>query len=244
MTVMVQLNRADDAGSVSPSWTASTGSVETPAMARWLPAARMAWAVVAVFSLGSFLVMVALGYGQLIHVTSGTRHALARAGLSPTTYALLRLALDTAFVAVFTVVGWVIYLRRHADWMALLTALALVVWGPHNGSLVGTGYGPPSTSTGLSAVGASLVGLIGYGSWMLFFYLFPSGRFVPRWTRLCAVAWVGMVVLWAATPFGPPHWPRLLAVALVSVLWGSFAVSQVYRYRRVSTPTQRLQTKW
>jgi len=25
---------------------------------------------------------------------------------------------------------------------------------------------------------------VGYMAWMLFFYLFPSGRFVPRWTAL------------------------------------------------------------
>lgn len=163
---MVQLNRADDMESVSPSRTPSAGPADTTTMARGRPqgvplhAVRVAWAAVAVLSLGVFLVTVVLGYGQLIHVNGETRRSLAHAGLSPTSYALLHLSLDTAFAAVFTAVGWVIYLRRRADWLALLTALALVVWGPHNGLLVGIGYGPPSTSTGLSGVGASMAGLI------------------------------------------------------------------------------------
>jgi len=240
---MVQLKRTNDMESVSSSRTASAGPAATTTMARWLPAARIAWAVIAVFSLGVFLVTVVLGYGQLIHVNGETRRSLAQAGLSPTGYALLRLALDTAFAAVFTIVGWVIYLRRRADWMALLTALALVVWGPHNGLLVGIGYGLPSTSTGPSGVGAGMAGLLAYGSWMLFFYLFPSGRFVPRWTRFCAIAWAVYAPLWA-TPIGASHWPWGLSLTSAIVLWGSFPVSQVYRYRRVSTPTQRLQTKW
>ena len=240
---MVQLNRADVMESVSPSRTASAGPADTTTMARWLPAARVAWAAIAVLSLGVFLVTVVLGYGQLTHVTGETRRSLAHAGLSPTSYALLRLSLDTAFAAVFTAVGWVIYLRRRADWLALLTGLALVIWGPHNGLLVGIGYGPSSTSTGLSGVGTGIAGLIAYGSWMLFFYLFPGGHFAPRWTRFCALAWALYAPLWA-TPIGASHWPWGLSLASAIVLWGSFPVSQVYRYRRVSTPTQRLQTKW
>ena len=73
---------------------------------------------------------------------------------------------------------------------------------------------------------------------MLFFYLFPSGRFVPRWTRFCALAWAVYASLWA-TPIGASHWPWGLSLASAIVLWGSFPVSQVYRYRRVSTPTER-----
>lgn len=123
----------------------------------------------------------------------------------------MQLSLDTAFVAVFTVVGWTIFLRRRGDWLALLTSLALVVWGPHNGALVGNGYGLQITGV-WSGIGAATVGLIAYGSWMLFLYLFPSGGFVPRCTRFCALGWVLTVVLWAATPVGPLSIPVRLPV--------------------------------
>jgi hypothetical protein len=80
---------------------------------------------------------------------------------------------------------------------------------------------------------------------MLFFYLFPSGHFVPRWTRWLALIWgVGFFGLWNFTPFGPPSWPPLLFNAAVLMVWGSFLVAQVYRYARVSDRTQRQQTKW
>ena len=86
---------------------------------------------------------------------------------------------------------------------------------------------------------------VGYMAWMLFFYLFPSGHLVPRWTRWLALLYgVGFFGLWTFTPFGPPSWPPLLFNAALLVVWCSFPVAQLYRYVCVSDATQRQQTKW
>jgi hypothetical protein len=81
-------------------------------------------------------------------------------------------------------------------------------------------------------------------TWMLFFYLFPSGRFVPRWTRWLALCWVLFCGTWIFTPFGPPSWPLPLFNVAILILWGSFPVAQLYRYLRDSDRAQRQQTKW
>jgi hypothetical protein len=96
----------------------------------------------------------------------------------------------------------------------------------------------------LQLVVGSLLTYLGYMTWMLFFYLFLSGRFVPRWTRWLALGWVLFSGSWIFTPFDPPSWPPLFFNAAVLVLWGSFPVAQIYRYARVSDPVQRQQTKW
>jgi hypothetical protein len=85
---------------------------------------------------------------------------------------------------------------------------------------------------------------IGYVAWMLFFYLFLSGRFVPRWTRWVALLWVFFLGLWNFTPFGPPTWLLSLFNASILVLCGSFPVAQLHRYARVSDAFEREQTKW
>jgi hypothetical protein len=164
--------------------------------------------------------------------------------LSAGSYALYNVTLDTVFVSIFAVVAIVIFWRRSNDPMALLVATMLVVWGPLNGLLVLT----PSATEGMypalqTTLGTTLT-LVGYMTWMLFFYLFPSGRFVPRWTRWLALCWVLFSGSWIFTPFGPPSWPPLLFNGAILVLWGSFPVAQVYRYARVSDATQRQQTKW
>src|SRR5919112_2209336 len=174
---------------------------------RWLLLARVAWVVVAVVALGRFVTSVPVRYDHLAHPTVVVRDALAELGLSASAYALYNVTLDTIFVSVFAVVATTIFWRRSNDPVALLVATMLVVWGPLNGLLVLT----PSATAGMYPVLQMTVGsaltLVGYMTWMLFFYLFPSGRFVPRWTRWLALCWVLFVGTWTFTPFGPPSWP-------------------------------------
>jgi hypothetical protein len=199
---------------------------------------------VAVVALGQFVISVPARYVQLAHPTAGVRAALAELGLSAGGYALYNVTLDTVFVSVFAVVAIVIFWRRSDDPMALLVATMLVVWGPLNGLFVLTPEATKGMYPALQATLGSLVTFVGYMAWMLFFYLFPSGRFVPRWTRWLALSWVLFVSSWILTPFGPPSWPPALFSVAILVLWGSFPVAQLYRYARVSDATQRQQTKW
>jgi hypothetical protein len=211
---------------------------------RWLLLARAAWVAVAVAALGAFVISVSARYAQLAHPTAGVRAALAEMGLSAGGYALYNVTLDTVFVSVFAVVAIVIFWRRSNDPMALLVATMLVVWGPLNGLLVLTPSATEGVYPALQKVMGSLLTYVGYMTWMLFFYLFPSGRFVPRWTRWLALCWVLFCGSWIFTSFGPPSWPLPLFNVAVLALWGSFPVAQIYRYARVSNAIQRQQTKW
>jgi hypothetical protein len=211
---------------------------------RWFLLARVAWVVVAVVALGRFVTSVPARYDHLAYPTTGVRAALAELGLSPAGYALYNVALDAVFVSVFAVVAGVIFWRRSDDPMALLVATMLVVWGPLNGLFVLTPNATQGMSPALDLTLNRIPTFVGYMAWMLFFYLFPSGHFVPRWTSWLALCWVLFSGSWLFTPFGPPTWPLPLFNIVVLVLWGSFLVAQLYRYLRVSDATQRQQTKW
>jgi len=211
---------------------------------RWLLLARAAWGAVAVIALGRFVTSVPARYAQLAHPTAGVRAALAEMGLSAGGYALYNVALDAVFVSVFAVVAIIIFWRRSDDPVALLVATMLVVWGPLNGLFVLTPGATRWMSPALEMTLDRVPTFVGYMAWMLFFYLFPSGRFVPRWTRWLAHCWFIFVGLWTFTPFGPPSWPPFLFNVSILLLWGSFPIAQLYRYARVSDATQRQQTKW
>jgi hypothetical protein len=94
---------------------------------------------------------------------------------------------------------------------------------------------------------ANFIRFLGTLCFFLFFLVFPGGRFVPRWTR-----WVLVVTLlyWGYNEFFPisafnPFYTYQVLGALVLLgLSVSIIVVQTYRYRRVSSPTQRQQTKW
>ena len=210
---------------------------------RLLLLARVAWVMVALVTLGAFAVSIPVRYADLSQPTTSVRAALAEVGLTAGGYALYDVALDAVFVSVFAAVAIVVFWRRSDDPVALLVATMLVVWGPLNGLFVQV----PEAIYGLYPIldaTLDLLSYVGYMSWMLFFYLFPSGRFAPRWTRWMAICWLLFSGSWLFTPFGPPTWPPALFNAVVLVLWGSFLVAQVYRYARVSDAAQRQQTKW
>jgi hypothetical protein len=200
---------------------------------------------IAVVTLGAFAMSVPARYATLAYPTDNVSAALANLGLSSGAYALYNVALDTVFVSVFAAVAIVIFWRRSEDPVALLVATMLVVWGPLNALYLPT----PSTIEKPYPVLGITLGLIltyiGYIAWMLFFYLFPSGHFVPRWTRWLALIYgVFFFGLWNFTPFGPLSWPPPLFTAAVVAVWGSFLMAQIYRYARVSDRTERQQTKW
>jgi hypothetical protein len=90
-----------------------------------------------------------------------------------------------------------------------------------------------------------LIQNIGWISFATMFYLFPDGRFVPRWTRFVPIVFFAWAVAWILEPLANPfNWSLALALLAFLGLFGSGVLAQFYRYRFISTPLQRLQTKW
>jgi len=89
--------------------------------------------------------------------------------------------------------------------------------------------------------GATLQGL----AWFALFplaYVFPDGRFVPRWTRWLLVGWLALFAVLLLGPPEPPAAPWLTLPMLL--LLASALGAQVHRYLRVSGAVQRQQVKW
>jgi hypothetical protein len=132
-------------------------------------------------------------------------------------------------------IGLFIFWRKSDDLMGLLTSFMLIFFGPYG--LSGANI-IVSEQPGWETFGAVMVSI---GSVVLFFYLFlfPDGRFVPRWMRWFALVLSTLTVISIFVPI----WPNLavIAILLVAVIG---LLSQIYRYAWVSTPTQRQQTKW
>jgi hypothetical protein len=76
----------------------------------------------------------------------------------------------------------------------------------------------------------------------LFFLLFPNGRFVPRWIGLTMLLFIMQAVTFVLPTATP--WPDWLNGIVSLILYSAVIFSQIYRYRRVSTPVERQQTKW
>ena len=218
---------------------------ETRLHGRWLVLARVGWIAVTVTLVILNLIALPDSYGRYFTFTAPVLHDLHRLGLSPMLYGILLAVENAPFQLVYLALGLLLFWRRSDDRMALFCAFVLVAIGNApplydftSGSIV-----PTLATNGVLRVVALVLFAIGEASLVLFFYLFPSGRFAPRWTRWGALL---VAAYWLAVIFFPalPSNAGGPATFLVPFFLLTAAVAQVYRYRRISTPRERQQTKW
>src|SRR4051794_8116134 len=143
-----------------------------------------------------------------------TARAVGPLGISGDFVATYSLAAEIAFASVFVGIAGLLFVRRSDDWLALLSSGALVMLFVGASSPVLAVYGTqPSLHPLLDAWFAlALVTLT------VFFYLFPTGRLIPRWTRLLAVVLVAAMLLAIEVPSLYP-W-RMLPWADFVVMFG------------------------
>ena len=212
---------------------------------RWLLLARAAWVALTAIVVGFQVAGVPYAYAHVINTSMFDRltpeqlRAFENLGLTSEFYAAYTVAVPVVTMLVFTAIATVIFWRRSEDRMALFGAFMLVVFG-----------GAALTSETPQALAGAhptllfpvrLLDYLGQVSFCIFFYVFPNGRFVPRWTRWLAVA---VALLWLPDIFFPGSSLDLLSGPLFLGILGSLVVAQVYRYRWVSDPVERQQTKW
>jgi serine phosphatase RsbU (regulator of sigma subunit) len=222
---------------------------------------RGAWAAVALLA----LVPAIVSFAELVQEPS--LDLLARAGvfsIDPEIATALQGVIDREFllaadfvfrvvgITVFTVTALVVFIRKSNDWMTALVSVTLITTGtawfaPLGALSEGSWLGRLAEVVGAALpfsveLGASLAGVF----LMLFFFLFPDGRFVPPWTRYVAVFVIVHAIVWIAFPgsiVDPTTWPLLAEGALVALVIGSGLGAQVYRYWTVSSAEDKQQTK-
>jgi hypothetical protein len=175
--------------------------------------------------------------GQL---TSAEARALGTLGVSIDAYTAYVLALDLVVALGFCVVGAVVFWRRSREPGPLFVSFALMVFGL---------TWPDTFDSALRhPLWGSLAGFLiqlGLASLFAFFFVFPDGRFVPRWSRWVVLIFFAMPVLYILFPHSILVEPPMPASLLIFLgLWACCALAQVYRYRWVSGPVERQQTKW
>lgn len=225
---------------------------ETRLRGRRLTLARLFWAIIALFELVALVDSLSGGTSHLrvlctsscanLQLSADGVALLQRLGLSLGDYIAFYLVVTLISVLLCYTVATLLVWRKSDDWLALLVSLMLMSF---SSGMISNGV-RFSQWVDLAWAGhlSSFFDEVNFTLLILVFLLFPDSRFVPRWMR-----WI------LSMPIGVGTWlvffPRFassLVAAISSVLFLStllsLVVSQVYRYGWVSTPTQRLQTRW
>jgi hypothetical protein len=211
------------------------------------------WGVIAFFELAALVYSLtgAVVQLQVLCTSSCTIQQLSvdavktlqHAGLSLGDYIAFYIAVILISTLLCYTIAAVLLWRRKDDWMALLVSLMLMSFGPgsiSNGVRFSQWVGPV-----LAPHVSSLFDVINLTILVLIFFLFPTGRFVPRWTRWFIYIVIGIEIVIIIIPrfTAPEPLIDIYNYLFVSILF-SLVIAQVYRYRRMSTPAQRQQTKW
>jgi hypothetical protein len=201
------------------------------------------WIVLTLLCIGFCVASLAARYKLLLHPPADLRAELTTLGISPGFHAVWNIALQALVAVSYFGMAALIAWRKPHDPAALLVALALV----------GFGAGLPGTIYAI--LNAEPIWIQPYGflqtlGWLLlliFAFVFPNGRFVPRWTLWLIPLWTAWVVgffLFAGAIAEANTW----AIALTFIVWALWfvvgAAAQYYRYTWVSTWVERQQTKW
>ena len=188
-------------------------------------------------------------YGKVQISNELVAEMVAARGLSLSQYAAYRIVFNTVAALIPLVIAALIVRRARWQWFAWFTAFIIVFLGESalsEQTLV-------SQFISVEVFGANAL------FWFLllpYFFLFPNGKAVPRraaWLVGVLVIYhffiqAGTVIAYVAPDFAMrlnlPNWGEGVYTAPVLVNFVVILACQVYRYRRVSTPVERQQTKW
>ena len=177
-------------------------SAKGQARRRWLALAlRALWIAVLVLSVESLLVSIGPGYARLTTVctvepcdttqlTPVGLHALEDLGWSVQGYAFFQLALVVLIAIVYGAISILIFRARPHDPFALFVSLTLLLFGVFMSEHISV----IATVHPLLEYVATFAPIVALICLAILFYLFPDGRFVPRWTRWAATGWVALPV--------------------------------------------------
>ena len=209
----------------------------------WLRFFRLIWFLVLLLTLGVIVAAIpgylgSFGFDRRVVASAEVVTTLQLTG----TLASLLAALTSLALAAF------IYWRRSYDPMALLVSYFLLLYGA---IMAGPLEAVESYRPELSGIAVNTLQPILLTSFIVaIFCLFPDGHFVPRWTRyvvFASVPW-NLVFILAPPDETLSGEAGALAIAILIIsFWFVLIVplyAQIYRYRRVSSPLERQQTKW
>jgi hypothetical protein len=200
----------------------------------------------AVLSLALFAASLPARYDILAHPREGVLKALGEMGLSTNFYATYNLGLEVLFALVFSLMAILIVALKWRDASALFFPFMML--------MVGTAAIPilPTMGALVAAEPAMLplVRLVTFIAWVsvfIFFCIFPDGSFPTRWSMAYAIIAVAVSIPWNLfpdSPLSPWTWPAPVLGLFELAIWGTGIYIQIDRYRHVSDPVQRQQTRW
>lgn len=227
---------------------------ETYIPVRWRLPIRILWLLIAVTLFTIYFMGLKPTYNELssichtadcpiITLAPVELEILKQYGLTITHFAYYFLALEAIIVVLFASLGVLVFWLRSDTLVGLVISLAflftaLAFFTEENRALGRVYLNFQIYSDFLTSLSVVLV--------LLLFYLFPNGRFTPRWMGWFATAlFVAITLDPLLNQSGIQASSTTMFVIIIFAIGAPMGlISQIYRFWKISNPTQRQQTKW
>ncbi len=214
-----------------------------PALA---PYTRAFWILFTLLCSILFFAGLPLRFADLTQLSPEMSVVLADSHLSGKLWATGMLGTELILLVGFTLISISLFWQRPNDLSIYIISMMLFAFGT----------GILNVTDALSGQIEALVVVIRFTKAVLFsllmlmFYLFPNGRFEPKWARILAILWLVLTWSWfffPSLPYNPTQHGAFTNPVIFAgyFLWfSSGIVAQVVRYRETVSSLQRQQTKW
>lgn len=216
--------------------------------------AVISWVLIALAYLIFFLADLRLDFAQLqipctgidcnyLAISKAEVDVLTSWGLSSLAYSMFMNGATVLAVAASWILGGMILWRQGASWIGWSISLVLIILPI---TII-------SDSDNLAAnyprifIPSVILSFVGTFIMFLFFYLFPNGRFYPRWAIIPFITSFLFFTIFSFETLGLISLPPLVNQAgtiLILTIILMAGVFQILRYQRNSTTLERQQTKW
>jgi serine/threonine-protein kinase len=208
------------------------------------PALRVAlqvmWALFVVYVL-YILVQGGTIYADKIVSNSNIFIQIAQIGLNLFTFSTIDIVSDIYILLGYFGLAVVLFIHRSDDWLAIFLSLMVMAFGMRV-----TNIGNELALNSTLQFWVSPIMMMGDAGIILFGWLYPDGRFLPRWAKYFLPVMLVNVFLfyWPSSPLfvlnlNPGVY---LGVSLFWYLTSAAAIN--YRYRTTSNPLQKQQIRW
>jgi signal transduction histidine kinase len=221
----------------------------------WLTLAHSFQILVICLTVGLFIVSIPINYEQRsivcnaescppVQLTTASKQALDRIGVSVDSFVTMTIAFDIITAATYTICAIVIFVRKPNDILTIFVTIMLITFGvaTFTGGIRDFVFVFPRLEWLFKTIS-----LIGNCAILAFFFVFPNGRFIPRWTAFIFVVYALIQLPRYYFPDSPLNLqttnPFLYNLVFVGANLSGMA-AQIYRYRRVANLIEKQQTKW
>ncbi len=216
--------------------------------AKWQPWARVLWIFIALNCAVAFGMTMYFTWQFTQNLPPRLTEGLSALGWSSASYFSYSAFLLIFHFFCFYFMGLLIFWLRPMERMAFFASIFFIAFAAANAYISAPEYLQIfKTGPMLYQIAFNVSNLFAWPLLIAFCAVFPTGHFVPRWTRYLALFGFIVTLAWSSFPqqFANPQGAMVVTLlgALLIVFGGSF-LAQILRYRNYSTAAQRQQTKW